>query len=78
MAAIITGNHGTLAYWDASPMWGQGRPIRSWDAWDRPEATGFARLSAFATNGNHAPSHLGGAITADAGIDLLFRIAGKR
>ncbi|APE43990.1 hypothetical protein BOO69_11650 [Sulfitobacter alexandrii] len=38
--------------------------------------TGFARLSAFGANANHAPSGAEGAITADRGLELLYRIAG--
>ena len=78
MNVIITGANGTLAYWTAD---GSGPALRAFDrvgGFHRPGLLGFARLSAFAVNRNHAPSGHDGAVTRDAGIDLLFRIAGAR
>jgi hypothetical protein len=78
MAAIMTGTHGTLAYWDAAPATDCGRAFGPRGDFHKPQLISFARLSAFAANGNHAPSECDGAVTWDAGLDLLFRIAGRR
>lgn len=76
MTVIITAANGTLAYWTSAC----GDPaVPAFDPAGRfhqPELLGFAGLSAFADNRNHAPSGCEGAVTWDAGIDLLFRIAG--
>lgn len=76
MAALMTGTCGTLAYWDAEPAVKTGRAFGLRGDFHKPHLTSFAGLSAFAANGNHPPSDFDGAVTWDAGLDLLFRISG--
>ncbi len=76
MAALITGTCGTLAYWDSAPATKTGRAFGPRGNFHKPQLTSFAGLSAFAANGNHPPSDFDGAVTWDAGMHLLFRIAG--
>lgn len=76
MAALITGTCGTLAYWDDAPATKTGRAFGLRGDFRKPQLTSFAGLSAFAANGNHAPSGIDGAVTWDAGLHLLFRISG--
>ncbi len=79
MAAIITGAHGALAYYNASPSTLQGaRAFGSAGDFHHPIECAFAGLSAFSANSNHAPSEASETICWDAGVDLLFRIAGAR
>lgn len=78
MAAIMTGIHGTLAYWAAAPATARGRAFGPGCTFRKSHLTGFARLSTFAANANHAPTGVEGAVTWDAGLDLLFQIAGGR
>ncbi|MEW9921404.1 hypothetical protein AB2B41_17485 [Marimonas sp. MJW-29] len=78
MAAIMTGTHGTLAYWTAAPATARGRAFGPGGDFRKSHLKSFARLSAFAANGNHAAKGCEGAVTWDAGLDLLFRIAGGR
>lgn len=78
MNIILTGPDGAVAYWNAAQT---GRKTA---VFGKPQAAaldlkcGFARLSSFAANGNHAPAGAEGAVTADLGLDLLYRIAGSR
>ncbi|MEP5732403.1 MAG: hypothetical protein ABJL67_23890 [Sulfitobacter sp.] len=79
MATVITGAKGMMAYLDSAQA--SRYPSNAISAngdthW--AQMCGFARLSAFADNSNHPPADFGGAISWDAGIDLLFRIAGAR
>ncbi|KIN64106.1 hypothetical protein Z946_2993 [Sulfitobacter noctilucicola] len=76
MAQVITGAGGSIAYFNAKP---KPRAVPVFDAtggFHADAQRGFAGLSAFAANGNHAPTDFDGAVTWDAGVDLLFRIAG--
>lgn len=77
MAAIMTSKHGTVAYWEAEPTWQTGRAFGARGDFRKPLMTSFARLSAFASNFNHAPTGREVAVTNEAGLDLLFRIAGR-
>lgn len=76
MATIMTGAAGNLAYWEGSPFPLSGSAFDKMGNFQRPDLTSFACLSAFADNSNHAPWGFDGAITWDAGVNLLFRIAG--
>lgn len=78
MAMIMTGAKGSLAYWDAAPAKTADRAFGSEGTFHKPLLCSFAGLSAFAANGNHPPSDFDGAVSWDAGVDLLFRIAGKQ
>ncbi len=78
MASIITIATGSLAYWSAESRTEDSRAFGVKGDFHKPQSCGFAGLSAFAANGNHPPAQLDGAICWDAGIDLLFRIAGAR
>ena len=78
MATIMTGANGTLAYFNATPKVGSAPAFDYHGVFSRPLERAFAGLSSFASNSNHAPSDTGGTIDWDAGIDLLFRIAGAR
>ena len=78
MAAIMTGSHGTLAFWDGALTPENGRAFGLQGDFYKKHLRSFAGLSAFAANGNHAPADFDGAVTWDAGLDLLFRIAGAR
>lgn len=76
MATIITGAQGSLGYWQAAPKGPALRAFSTDGTFTKPIERSFARLSAFAANGNHAPTDFDGAICWDEGMDLLFRIAG--
>ncbi|MDG1171131.1 MAG: hypothetical protein P8N14_18215 [Sulfitobacter sp.] len=78
MAAIITGSNGTVAYWAPRAAPKQGRAFGFNGTFHKKHLCAFAGLSVFAANGNHGPSHIDGAVTSNAGMDLLFRIAGRR
>lgn len=77
MTAIMTGTCGIATFRGraiapkTSHMFGAKR------IFDKENQYGFARLSAFSDNANHAPSGMCGAVTSDAGMELLFRIAGR-
>lgn len=76
MTITLTGPRGTVAYWNAAQT---GRKTA---AFGKPRAAAlndkcaFARVRTMADNYNHAPTGADGAITADCGLDLLYRIAG--
>ena len=78
MAMIMTGAKGALAYWEAGSTARVDRAFRPDGTFLRPLLRSFAGLSAFAANGNHPPADFDGAVSWDAGVDLLFRIAGKQ
>lgn len=78
MNIILTGPQGAVAYWNGA------QTARKTAVFGKPREAAlaakcaFARLSAFSANGNHAPAGTEGAITADFGLELLYRIAGNR
>ncbi len=74
MAYIITGPKGDLVYWNATVE--GARPFDFQGQFRRPQQQAFARSAVFAANGNHSPSCLGGAVTSDAAMDMLFDITG--
>ena len=78
MAAIMTGAKGILAYFEPNLDTSVPPAFGTAGEFNRPLECAFAGLSAFASNSNHSPNHQSGAINWDAGIDLLFRIAGAR
>ena len=78
MASLMTHAAGSIAYWNAKPLPMSDRAFDVQGGFHQPQVTSFAALSAFAANSNHAPSDFDGAISWDAGVDLLFRIAGAR
>lgn len=78
MASIITGAAGTIAYWENTPLPLSPSAFDVKGNFHQPELLSFAGLSVFADNQNHAPSDFDGAVSWDAGLDLLFRIAGAR
>lgn len=78
MASIITGRKGQLAYHrtEQDPY-----GIKAFDMignFNCPMECAFAGLSVFASNSNHPPSRPDLSNEWDAGLDLLFRIAGAR
>ncbi len=76
MATIITCGNGQLAYHTRAVRGDETRAFGLKGDFHRTGTLGFAGLSVFAANGNHAPSGREGAVTCDLGRDLLFRIAG--
>ncbi|KIN60578.1 hypothetical protein Z945_1553 [Sulfitobacter noctilucae] len=78
MASIITSAQGSLAYWTGKATGPGSRAFDHKGNFSKPELCGFSGLSAFAANSNHPPADFEGAVTWDAGVDLLFRIAGAR
>ena len=78
MAMIMTGKRGSLAYWDMVPAARSEQAFGPEGTFLQPLRLSFAKLSAFAANGNHAPAAFGAALDANAGLDLLYRIAGVR
>ncbi len=78
MAAIMTGTNGILAFWNGSVTPANGRAFGTNGDFHRPELHSFATVSAFAANSNHAPAGYEESLNWDAGVDLLFRIAGAR
>ena len=73
MAIILTGPTGTLAYWE-----GTARPRLATGPrapFPQPIRCAFARLPAFAANGNHAPSGHEGAVTHDGVLAFLYQLA---
>jgi hypothetical protein len=76
MRIILTGSQGNLGYWDAKPRSVGGHAFGFQGRFKHEKTRSFARLSAFANNGNHAPNGHEGAITSDFGLDLLQNIAG--
>jgi hypothetical protein len=73
MAIILTGPKGQIAFWAATP-----RPRATTAThcpFPQPIRRAFARLSAFAANGNHAPAGHEGALTHDEALDFLNRLA---
>ncbi|QFT59426.1 hypothetical protein FIU94_11385 [Sulfitobacter sp. THAF37] len=76
MKIIFSGPNDTVAYWNGVKTGSGARMFCAGRARALDIERGFARLSAFGANGNHAPSGAEGAITADCGIGLLYQIAG--
>lgn len=77
MSAIITYAESNVAYWAGASAQNTGRAFGFAGEFRKPQLRSFARLSAFAANSNHAPQNAEGAVTWDAGMDLLFKIAGR-
>ncbi|MEM6940746.1 MAG: hypothetical protein AAF943_02590 [Pseudomonadota bacterium] len=74
----MTGPHGALAYFSPTVL-PQAAPAFDYHGnFSRALECAFAQLSAFAANSNHPPSDQASVMDWDAGIDLLFRIAGAR
>jgi len=78
MTAIMTGAKGILAYHNAKPLENDITAFGLKGDFHRPLDCAFASLSAFSANSNHAPADHGELPSWDAGVDLLFRIAGAR
>lgn len=78
MADIITGTGKALAFFDGTHSTDSTHAFGIKGDFHKPALRAFAGLSAFAANSNHAPSGEAGAVTCDAGLELLFRIAGAR
>jgi len=78
MAIIFTGPNGAVGYL------GQTQQIKTpivsvvWRKHPTELRYSFARLPAFAQNGNHAPSGLEGAIISDVMLDFLYGVAAAR
>jgi hypothetical protein len=77
MKLIMTEKQGNLAYWNrATPIAAPDRAFRMGTRFTKENVRSFARLSAFAANGNHAPKGCDGAITSDLAIEFLYKVAG--
>lgn len=76
MTIILTGPKGNLAYWAAQKSNDSTSAFGMQGRFRHARKCGFARLSAFGANGNHAPTGMEGAITTDLGLEMLFNIAG--
>ncbi|MGJ8617468.1 MAG: hypothetical protein ACSHWS_11560 [Sulfitobacter sp.] len=78
MRIILTGPKGNLGYWDGSARVVGSHAFGFQGRFKHQNRCSFARLSAFAGNGNHAPTGHDAAVTSNLGLDLLNKIAGVR
>lgn len=78
MRIILTGPRGNLGYWDAKIAPAGQHAFGFRGLFKHQNICGFARLSAFGGNSNHAPSGQDAAVTSDLGLTLLHNIAGAR